>query len=111
MSKAISGIMKQAQKIQSQILKAQEELEEKLVEGTAGGGMVRVVANGKQDILSIKIDPEVVDPQDVEMLEDLILAAIKQARERAQEVAEEEMKKATAGLMPMMGGMKLPGLG
>lgn len=110
MAKALSDIMKQAQKLQAQISKVQEDLEEQRVEGSAGGGMVVAVANGRQDVVSIKIDPEVVNPDDVEMLEDLIVAAVNQARERAQELADEEMKKATAGLMPQMGGMKIPGI-
>jgi DNA-binding YbaB/EbfC family protein len=107
----LGNLMKQAQKLQAQMAKVQEELGERRVEGSAGGGMVVAVANGKQDILSIKIDPEVVNPDDVEMLEDLIVAAIKQAREKAAALAEEEMQKATAGLMPGLGGgMKLMGM-
>lgn len=101
--------MKQAQKLQAKLAKAQADLAGKLVEGTAGGEMVVVTANGQQEIVGIKIKPEVVDPEDVEMLEDLIMAAILQARERAQEMAEKEMQKATAGLIPP--GMNLPGLG
>ena len=112
MSKGVAGMLKQAQKLQARIAQVQEELADKRVEGTAGGGMVTVVANGLQDILEVKIDPEVVDPEDVEMLEDLIVAAIKQARERAQELSEEEMSKATRGLLPQFGGgLKVPGLG
>jgi DNA-binding YbaB/EbfC family protein len=110
MPKGVHEIMRQAQKLQAQIAKVQEDLEEKRVEGTAGGGMVVATANGKQEIMSIKIDPEVINPDDVEMLEDLIVAAVNQARERAQELADEELRKATAGLMPQIGGMKIPGL-
>ena len=112
MAKGWANLMKQVQKMQTKMLQIQDELEERQVEGSAGGGMVTVVANGKQDILSIKIDPEVVDPEDVEMLEDLILVAVKQALEKARALADEEMQKVT-GMMPqgMMGGMKLPGLG
>ena len=111
MAKGMSGIMKQAQKLQTRLAQVQDELAEKKVEGSAGGGMVTAVANGIQDILEVKIDPEVVDPEDVEMLEDLIVAAIKQARERAQELAEEEMSKATSAMMPQLGGvMKMSGL-
>jgi hypothetical protein len=103
--------MKQAQKLQEKMEKAQEELEKTEVEGTSGGGMVTVVANGKQEIIRVKIDPEVVNPQEVELLEDLILAAVNQARERAQEVAEEKMREATSGMLPGMGdGLKIPGL-
>ena len=111
MAKGMSGIMKQAEKLQTRLAQVQEGLVEKRVEGSAGGGMVTAVANGIQDILEVKIDPEVVDPEDVEMLEDLIVAAIKQARERAQELAEEEMSKATNAMMPQLGGvLKMSGL-
>ena len=109
--RGLGGIIKQAQEFQEKMAQIQEELEQKKVEGSAGGGMVTVVVNGKQDVLSVRIDPEVVDPDDVEMLEDLVVAAIKQARERAQELAEEEMQRATTGLMPMLGGMITPRLG
>lgn len=108
--RGFGGIIKQAQELQDRIAQVQDDLERMKVEGSAGGGMVTVVVNGRQDVLSVNIDPEVVDPDDVEMLEDLIVAAIKQARERAQELAEEEMRKATSGLMPMLGGMKIPGM-
>ncbi len=109
MAKGMAGMMRQAQKLQAKLAKVQEDLADKQVEGTAGGGMVVVTANGQQDIVGIKIDPEVVDPEDVEMLEDLILAAIEQAREKARELSEAEMQKATAGLIPP--GMNVPGLG
>jgi len=101
--KGMGNLMKQAQKLQSQMLKLQEELAEKTVEATAGGGMIKAVANGKQEILSIHIEKEVVDPEDVEMLEDLILAAVNDALSRAQEMVSTEMGKLT-------GGMNLPGL-
>jgi len=106
----MTNILRQAQKLQEKILKVQEELENLRVEGSAGGGMVTVVANGRQEILEVKIDPEVVNPDDVEMLEDLILAAVNQALEKAQEQANEEMSRVAGGLMPNLpGGMKLPG--
>ena len=108
MAKGVGAMMKQAQKLQAKLAKVQEDLALMKVEGTAGGGMVVVTANGQQDIVSIKIKPEVVDPEDVEMLEDLILAAIQQAREKAHEMGEQEMQKATAGLIPP--GMNMPGL-
>ena len=110
MTKNLSKMMKQAQKLQASLMKVQDELEEKTVEGSAGGGMVTVVANGKQEILSVRIEPEVVDKDDIEMLEDLIVAAVNQARERAQELADQEMKKVTSGLMPQLGELKIPGL-
>jgi len=90
--------MKQAQKLQSEMQRVQEELGDKTVEATAGGGMVTVVANGKQEIVSLKIDPEVVDKDDVEMLEDLIVAAVNESKKRAQELAANEIGKVTGGL-------------
>jgi DNA-binding YbaB/EbfC family protein len=98
--KNFSGIMKQAQKMQEKIAQLQEELAEKTVEASSGGGMVTVVANGKQEIVSVKIDPEVVNKDDVEMLEDLILAAVNEAKKRAEELAKEELSKITGGLVP-----------
>jgi hypothetical protein len=85
------------------MLKMQEELAEKTVEATAGGGMVRVVANGRQQIVSILLEKEVVDPEDVEMLQDLVLAAVNDALAKSQEMISAEMGKLT-------GGMKIPGL-
>ena len=107
MAKGMGAMMRQAQKLQAKLARVQEELGAKEVEATSGGGMVTVRASGHQDILSIKIDPEVVDPEDVEMLEDLVLAAVQQAREKAADMAEAEMQKATAGLIPP--GMNMPG--
>jgi DNA-binding YbaB/EbfC family protein len=101
--KNMGNMMKQAQKLQSKMLRIQEELAEKTVESTAGGGMINVVANGRQQILSIKIDKEVVDPDDVEMLQDLILAAVNDALNKAQEMVAGEMGKLT-------GGFNIPGL-
>lgn len=96
-------MMKQAQALQEKLVRLQEEAGKKTVEATAGGGMVTVVANGKQEIVSIKIDPEVVNPQEVEMLQDLILAAVNEARRKAQELMAEQMKTLT-------GGIQIPGL-
>ncbi len=99
-------LMKQAQKFQSKMAKLQEELGEKTMEASAGGGMVSVVANGNQDLISIKIDREVVDPEDVEMLEDLVLAAANDALTRAKEMMNEEMGKLTKGMnIPGMPGL------
>lgn len=98
--KNISSIMKQAQKLQEQIVKLQEELADKTVEASSGGGMVIVVANGKQEIISIKIDREVVNKDDVEMLEYLILTAVNEAKRRAEELAKEELGKITGGIVP-----------
>jgi DNA-binding YbaB/EbfC family protein len=101
--KNMGNMMKQAQKLQAKMLKMQEELADKTVEATAGGGMVRVVANGRQQIISILLEKEVVDPEDVEMLQDLVLAAVNDALTKSQEMVSEEMGKLT-------GGMKIPGL-
>jgi len=99
-------IMKQAQKFQAQMAKLQEELSEKTVEASAGGGMVRVVANGGQEVLSISIDPEVVDREDVEMLQDLIMAAVNDALNKAKAMMNEEMGKLTKGMnIPGMPGL------
>jgi len=95
--------MKQAQKLQSKMARLQEELAEKTVEATSGGGMVNVTANGGQQIVSIHIEKEVVDPDDVEMLQDLVMAAVNDALGRAQEMVSEEMGKLT-------GGLNIPGL-
>lgn len=103
MGKGMGDMMKQVAKMQRQMEEIQNELAEKTVEGSAGGGMVKVIANGKQDIVSIKIEKEVVDPEDVEMLEDLILSAVNQAREKAGELQAESMGALT-------GGLNIPGL-
>jgi len=105
MSKKMLGdLMRQAQKLQEEMMKTQEEAKKKTAEATAGGGMVTVVANGAGEIISIKIERDVVNPDDLEMLQDLILAAANEALRRAQEMVSEEMSKLT-------GGMQLPGLG
>ncbi len=101
--KGMGNIMKQAQKLQSKMAKMQEELAEEKVEGSAGGGMVKVVANGRQQIVSIEIEPEVADPEDVEMLQDLVLAAVNDALSKSQEMVSERMNKIT-------GGMNIPGM-
>jgi DNA-binding YbaB/EbfC family protein len=94
----IQKMMKQAQKMQDQLAQTQAELAEKNVEVTAGGGKITVVANGAGDVVSIKISKDVVDPDDVEMLEDLILSGVKQAITKGKEMAQAEMSKITAGL-------------
>jgi DNA-binding YbaB/EbfC family protein len=94
----MGNLMKQAQKFQSQMAKLQEELGDKTMEASAGGGMVTVVVNGRQEVLSINIDPEVIDPDDVEMLQDLILAAVNDGLTRAKDMVNEEMGKLTKGL-------------
>lgn len=101
--KGMGNVMKQAQKLQSRMASLQEEMAEKIVEATAGGGMIKVTANGRQQILSIQIEKEVVDPDDVEMLQDLILAAVNDALAKSNEMVSAEMSKLT-------GGLKIPGL-
>lgn len=99
-----SDIMREAQRLQTEIARIQEEVSKKTVEATSGGGMVTAVANGAGEIVSVKIDKEVVNPDDVEMLEELIIAATNEALRRAQEMVNTEMSKLT-------GGLQLPGLG
>ena len=107
----MSGIFKQAQKMQEDLMKAQEELVDIKVEGSSGGGMVVVTANGKQEILDIQIEKEVINPDDREMLEDLILAAVNQALEKASEAANEHISKKAGGMFSQLpGGMKFPGM-
>ena len=111
MPNPLNAMLKQAQQLQQKMEQLQDELLEKRVEGSAGGGMVTATVNGRGDMIDLKIDPEAVDPQDVEILEDLIVAAVNQAREKAQQLAQEEMGKITGGILPQgLGGMKLPGL-
>jgi DNA-binding YbaB/EbfC family protein len=100
----MAKMMKQAQKMQEALLKAQEDLGSQSVEGTAGGGAVTVTANGHKEITGIRIKPEAVDPEDVETLEDLVLAAVKDAQTKAAGLAESSMGSIT-------GGMGMPGLG
>ena len=94
----MGNLMKQAQKFQTQMAKLQEELGDKTIEASVGGGMVTVVVNGRQELLSINIDPEVIDPNDAEMLQDLILAAVNDGLTRAKDMVNEEMGKLTKGL-------------
>ncbi len=101
--KNLGNMMKQAQKLQSKMLEMQEELGNRTVTVQVGGGMVEVVANGRQEVLSLRIDPEVVTPDDTDMLQDLILAAVNDALNRSREMVSDEMAKLT-------GGMKIPGL-
>ncbi len=101
--KGMGNMMKQAQKLQSKMMKMQEELAEKVVDTTSGGGMVKVVANGKQEIVSITIEQEVVDPEDTEMLQDLILAAVNDALDKSREMVSSQMGK-------LAGGLNIPGL-
>jgi nucleoid-associated protein EbfC len=99
----MNQMMKQVKKMQEQMMKAQEELGGKTIEGTAGGGVVTVSVNGHKKLLDIKIKPEAVDPEDIEMLQDLVLTAVNDALTKADELANQDMGKYT-------GGMKIPGL-
>jgi DNA-binding YbaB/EbfC family protein len=101
--KNLTGMMKQAQKLQARMVEMQAELGNRTVSAQAGGGMVEAVVNGRQELLSLRIDPEVAVPDDVEMLQDLILAAINEALNRSREMMAAEMSKLT-------GGMQIPGL-
>ena len=102
--KGFGNIMKEAQRLQQQMEALQEEVARKKVEATAGGGMVTVEANGKQEIVSIKIDPEVINKDDAQMLEDLVLAACNEALRKSRDLVQQELGKLT-------GGLKIPGLG
>jgi len=101
--KGMGDMLRQAQMMQRKMQQIQEDMQKRTVEATAGGGMVTVVATGAQDIVSIAIDKSVVDPEDVDMLQDLVLAAVNDALKKARELQQSEM----AGLT---GGMKIPGL-
>jgi DNA-binding YbaB/EbfC family protein len=96
-------MIQQAQELQARLAKAQKELAEATVEATAGGGAVTVTVTGQQEVKSVKIDPEAINPDDVEMLEDLVLAAVNEAITKSQQLAAERMSKVT-------GGLKIPGL-
>lgn len=106
----MAGMMQQVQKMQEKMAQVQQELEQKTVSAESGGGMVKVTANGKQHVVKIQIDKEVVTPDDVEMLEDLVLAATNKALEDAAKMAQDEMAKATSGMMPNIPGLNLPGM-
>ena len=102
----MGNLLKQAQQFQAKLAKLQEELANKTVEAASGGGMVTVIANGRQEIVSIKIDPEVIDPGDKDMLQDLILAAVNDTLSRAKSIVNEEMGKLTQGLnLPQIPGL------
>jgi DNA-binding YbaB/EbfC family protein len=102
--KGFGNMMKEAQKLQAQMAELQEQVGKRKVEASAGGGMVTVEANGKQEIVAIKIDPEVINRDDAQMLEDLVLAACNEALRKSREMVQQELSKLT-------GGLKIPGLG
>ena len=106
MPRGFSGmgdLVRQAQKMQHKMAEVQASLKERVVEGTAGGGMVTILVNGQQEVVAVKIDPQVIDPDDSAMLEDLILAAARQGMKKSKDLAQEEMSKVT-------GGLSLPGM-
>lgn len=103
MSKGLGNIMKQAQMMQQKMARVQQELEGRQVEASAGGGMVTAVVNGKQQLVSLRIERGVVDPEDIEMLQDLVVAATNEAIKKSQDMMQEEMGKIT-------GGFNIPGL-
>jgi DNA-binding YbaB/EbfC family protein len=103
MTKGFGNLLKQAQQMHTKIAQLQEEMAGKTVEASSGGGMVNIVMNGKQEVLSIRIDPEVINREEIEMLQDLIAAAVNEAIRKSQEMMSEEMKKIT-------GGLAIPGL-
>ena len=102
--KGFGNMMKEAQKLQAQMAALQEEVGKRKVEATAGGGMVTVEANGKQELTAVKIDPEVINKDDAQMLEDLVLAACNEAIRKSRDMVQQELSKLT-------GGLKIPGLG
>jgi DNA-binding YbaB/EbfC family protein len=103
MTKGFGNLLKQAQQMHTKITELQEEMAGKTVEASSGGGMVSIVMNGKQEVVSIRIDPEVVNREEIDMLQDLIAAAVNEAIRKSQEMMTEEMKKIT-------GGLSIPGL-
>ena len=107
----IANLLKQAQQVQEEIQRVKQELGGMKVTGTSGGGMVTVTANGKQQILDVKIDPEAIKMNDKEMLEDLIVAGVNQALERSHDLANEHLGKVTGGILNNLPeGMKIPGI-
>lgn len=103
MKGGMDGIVRQAQKMQARISKVQDDIGEKKVEASAGGGVVTAVVNGKQELLDIRIDPEVLDPNDVELLQEMIVGAVNQAMKTAGDMMNTEIEKIT-------GGLSIPGL-
>ena len=103
MKGGMNNIVRQAQQMQKKISKVQEEIAEKKIEASTGGGVVTAVVNGNQELVEVKIDPEVMDPEDVELLEEMIIGAVNQAMKLADEMMNEEIEKVT-------GGMNIPGL-
>ncbi len=106
----LGQMMKQVQQMQAEMAKAQEQLKNEIVEASAGGGMVKVKVSGNLELKELVIDPEAVDPEDVELLQDMVQAAVNEAFRSAQELAASKMGAATGGLAGGLGGLGLPGL-
>ncbi len=106
----MQDVLKQVQKVQEQIAQVQAELENKTVTVEVGGGMVKVTANGKQRIVKIQIEKDVINPAERDMLEDLVVAGVNKALEEATKLAQEELGKVTSGMLPKIPGLTLPGL-
>ncbi len=106
----MNKMLKQVQEMQAEMVKAQEEAQKQVVEASAGGGMVSVKVNGALEVLEVKIDPDAVDPDDVEMLQDMVQAATNEALRSAQEMVSNRMNQVTGGIESALGGLGLPGL-
>ncbi len=102
MSNQLAKMMKEAQKLEKKLAAVREDLAERRVEGTSGGGVVTVTMNGQRDVISVRIAPEALDGADPDMLEDLLLGALRDAKERSDELAAAEMAKVTGGMIPGM---------
>lgn len=105
----MQGMLKQLQEMQQKIARVQNDLEQKTVTAESGGGMVKVIANGRQKIQQIKIERDAINPEDIDMLEDLIVAAVNKALGEAAALSQAEMAKATGGMLPNIPGLTLPG--
>jgi DNA-binding YbaB/EbfC family protein len=103
MAKGLSKMMKEARKLEARLEAAREALKNVTVEGSAGGGAVKVVMNAQRDVMSVAVDPDVLAGGDAEMLEDLLLSALRDAKQKSDEVAAREMAKATGGMLPPIG--------
>lgn len=106
----MKDVLKQVQKVQERIAQVQAELENKTVDVEVGGGMVKVTANGKQHIMKIQIEKDVINPEEADMLEDLVVAGVNRALEESARLAQEELGKVTSGMLPNIPGLSLPGL-